>query len=107
MFSDIEKIREGDLYEIIEIYGRRFEIRYGYYEDFERGRIDPIPIYPLFHEEPIYSSDGFPFATKMQEPCSKYTLRNEHINNDRCADCIHFYTENDNIIGLCKNIKDN
>ncbi len=102
MFSNTEQIREGALYEVIEAYGHRFEILYGYYEDFERDRIEPIPIYPLFYETPMYSKDGFPLATKMQEPCKHYSLRNEKIDNERCADCKHFQSENNAVIGICK-----
>ncbi len=102
MFSNTNKIREGDLYEVIEAYGHRFEILYGYYEDFERDRIEPIPIYPLFYEKPLYSSAGFPLATKMQEPCKRYALRDPNIDNDRCADCKYFEREKNNVIGICK-----
>lgn len=102
MYSHTEKIREGDLYEVVEAHGHRFEILYGYYEDFERDRIEPIPIYPLFNETPMYSEDGFSLATKMQEPCKYYKLQNEKIDNERCADCKHFQSENDAVIGICK-----
>lgn len=95
-------IRDGDLYEIVEAYGHRFEIRYGYYEEYERGRIEPLPIYPLFREAPAYSPEGFPLTTKMQEPCEAYKLKNENIDNERCADCIHFQSENNSVIGICK-----
>ncbi len=102
MLSNADKIREGDLYEVIEVYGHRFEILYGYYEEFERDRMEPIPIYPLFNEKPMYSPDGFPLATKMQEPCKRYNLRDPNIDNDRCADCIHFERDKNDIIGICK-----
>ncbi len=102
MYTKSDRVCEGDLYEIVEAYGHRFEILYGYYEDFERDRIEPIPIYPLFYETPMYSKDGFQLATKMQEPCEYYTLRNPSTDNDRCADCKHFQSENNAIIGICK-----
>lgn len=95
-------IRAGDLYEIVELYGHRFEIRYGYYEEYERDHSEPIPIYPLFKENPAYTKDGYPLATQMQEPCKEYKLRDKDVDNDRCADCIHFHSKNDNIIGICK-----
>ena len=34
----MEKIKEGDLYKIIELFGRSFEIKYGYYEEYEKGK---------------------------------------------------------------------
>ena len=102
--SQKHNIRDGDLYEILEVYGHRFEIRYGYYEEYERERFEPIPIYPLFRKNPLYTSDGYPLATQMQEPCEEYNPKNADIDNERCADCIHFYNEDKNIIGICSNM---
>ncbi len=102
MHSNTENICEGQLYEIIELYGTRFEIRYGYYEDFERAHTDPLPIYPLFHQSPVYTPDGYPFATKMQEPCDKYSVRVDGVDTERCAECIYFQAEADCTIGICK-----
>ncbi len=99
-------IRDGELFEIVELYGHRFEIRYGYYEEYERKNQEPIPIYPLFKENPVYSHDGYPLATKMQIPCKAYQLKSDDVDNERCADCIHFHSEGENIIGLCKRKKE-
>lgn len=94
--------REGDLYAVIEAHGKRFEIYYGYYEEYERGRIEPIPIYPLFNVTPVYTDEGYPFTTSMQEPCCRYSIRDPNIDNERCADCKHFYNEDKCKIGICK-----
>lgn len=38
-----QSIREGDIFEVLSVDGGTFEIRYGYYEDFEQDglRADP------------------------------------------------------------------
>ena len=90
--------REGDVYKIVEIFGRRFELRYGYYEEYERERGEPpIPIYPDFRETPLYTAEGYPFVTQMQELC-------EHgesgFEDGVCADC-RYYRDGDELIGVC------
>lgn len=102
---NINPNREGDLYEVIEFCGKRYEIRYGYYADFERERMDPVPIYPLFHENPEYSPDGFPIVTKIQIPCDEYRLREQGVDNEECADCIYFECGENGKFGLCKSEK--
>ena len=51
MDSTSEKPKEGDLYRFIELHGKAFEIRYGYYEDIDR-QYDPMEIYPDFLKNP-------------------------------------------------------
>ena len=51
----MNNIQEGDLYEVLEVYGHTFELRYGYYEERERARGEPIPIYPDFKKHPLYT----------------------------------------------------
>ena len=48
------KPQEGELFKIITLGGKSFEIKYGYYEDYERNMGDPIPIYPDFIKAPCY-----------------------------------------------------
>ena len=54
--------KEGDLFKIIQIHGKTFEIRYGFYEERDRlGRFaEPIEIYPDFIKETIYELDAPP-----------------------------------------------
>ena len=93
------KIREGDLYQILIVDGERFEIRYGYYE--EKDRIskynDPIPIYPDFLENPQYNKEGYPFVTQMQDICENFTGK---MLVDICCGCSHF-KKGDDLIGIC------
>jgi hypothetical protein len=91
----------GDLYKIIEISGKQFEIRYGYYEEFEAGRTDPLPIYPDFRREPVYNDNGEPFVTSMQDVCSHF--RGETVDGF-CIEC-PYYSHGDELIGICTNKK--
>ena len=97
----MNKIRDGDLYRVVELFGQRFELRYGYYEEYERHSGEPVPIYPDFKKSPVYSEDGHPFVTQMQELCahgeSKFT-------DGCCVDCKH-YSHGDDLIGICTNEK--
>lgn len=91
--------KEGDLYKIIELHGRIFEIRYGYYEETDR-RFEPIEIYPDFTKTPVYTSDGFPFVTLMQDSCEHYTRINNDPDND-CGNC-KYMERGDELIAVCK-----
>lgn len=91
-------IRDGDLYKTITVDGVVFELRYGYYEEYERGRSEPVPIYPDLRAEPKYLSDGTPIVTAMQEACDGF------VGDDRelgCYGCRHF-EECEDLIGLCR-----
>lgn len=93
----MNKIRDGDVYKTIKINGREFEIRYGYYEEFERERTEPVPIYPDFISNPIYDEDGFPFATAMQEACDGFVGQDREFG---CFGCRHF-KECEDLLGIC------
>ena len=68
----MNKIRDGDVYKTITLHGRTFELKYGYYEEYERSSSDPIPIYPDFKKEPQFTDSGAPFVTAMQDACEYY-----------------------------------
>ena len=93
-------MHEGDLYKKISIGGRDFEIRYGFYADYEResGLNDPIPIYPDFKAHPMYTADGFPFVTQMQGVCEHGDSR---FLDGFCIDC-RYFVGGDDLIGICK-----
>ena len=91
---------EGELYKIIHLRGKTFEIRYGYYEDCDRYTqyAEPMEIYPNFRDDPVYADDGSPFVTAMQSPCDHF---NGIINeNSTCEDCA-FYLQGEELIGIC------
>lgn len=97
----MERIRDGDLYKVVHVYGESFSLRYGYYDESERESRygEPTPIYPNFTKEPLYSSQGYPFATEMQDVCEHYEGR---ADGESCYACRHFQ-KGEELIGLCKN----
>ena len=97
----MKKPREGDIYKVVELYGRRFELRYGYYESFEReGEFnEPIPIYPDFLKNPEYTGDGYPFVTQMQECCD---IGKGDFKIDPCCAYCDYFADGDELIGVCR-----
>lgn len=92
-------VREGDIFKVIELHGKRFEIRYGYYEEIDR-KIEPTPIYPDFKEKPTFTDDGYPFITYMQDGCEHYKRRADGDDND-CYSCIYM-EKGAELIGVCR-----
>jgi hypothetical protein len=94
-------IKEGDLYKVINTFGKTFELYYGYYEEQDRyGKYnEPIEIYPDFRKNPIYTDDGLPFVTAMQDTCEHYIKIKD--TTDRCIDC-KYYQKGEELFGLCK-----
>lgn len=92
--------REGDVYRDVTLFGQTFRLHYGYYEDFERREDgnEPIPIYPDFIKNPQFTSEGFPFATAMQDICEHYSGRE---SGDSCIECTHF-GPCEELFGICK-----
>ena len=64
-------VKEGDLYKIITVFGKTFELRYGYYAENERqSKFNEVtPIYPDFRKDPLHTMEGYPFVTQMQDVC--------------------------------------
>lgn len=89
--------KEGDLYKKVTVSGKVFELYYGYYEEFERDSIDPMPIYPDFIRNPEYGEDGTPIVTGMQDPCKHYYGKS---GGDSCVDCAYFKSSEE-LFGLC------
>ena len=92
--------KEGDLYGVVRIYGKTFEIYYGYYEDYERQSKynDPVPIYPDLVKTPQYGDGGRPIVTEMQVACAHYRGSE---TDDRCGRCRHFQ-KGERLFGLCQ-----
>ena len=95
--------KEGDIYMILELFGHTIELRYGYYEERERAQGEPIPIYPDLKKHPLYTNEGFPLVTQMQELCEYGTSL---YKDGCCFDCQYFQEYRD-LIGICKNKKNN
>ncbi len=92
--------KEGDIYKNVTLYGQTFRLFYGYYEDFERSADgnEPMPIYPDFIQNPLFTAEGFPFATAMQDICEHYDGKKK---GDSCMECKHF-EPSEELFGICK-----
>lgn len=92
--------KEGERYKTINVGGKTFEIKYGYYSEDERSSefSEAIPIYPNFKENPVYSDEGMPIVTQMQDICEHYEGWSE---GDDCFGCKH-YRHGDDLMGICK-----
>ena len=97
------EIREGDLYRSVVVDGIRFDILYGYYEDFERKACDPIPVYPDLEKNPVYTNHGYRIVTQIQSPCNWFTKRDRKCDDEWCRSCKYFEDEH-KLIGVCRNI---
>ncbi len=92
--------KEGDIFKIVQLYGRTFEIQYGFYEECDRHSLyaEPIPIYPNFIKDPQFTNEGLPFVTAIQSPCIHFTgNKNE---NSTCEDCSS-YRQGEELLGIC------
>ena len=92
--------KEGELYKLVEIFGKAFEIYYGYYADYEKASEwgEPGPIYPDLKENPEYSATGYPIVTEMQIACENYSGRE---SEDSCGHC-RLFEKGEELFGLCK-----
>ena len=92
--------KEGELYGIVNAFGKTFEIYYGYYEEYEKNSKynEPVPIYPDLKKNPEYDNDGYALVTEMQVACESYFGTEE---NDNCGSCSHFQ-KGEMLFGLCK-----
>ena len=95
----MERIRDGDLYKIVEIDGVVFRICYGYISEVERERgWEPYPVYPDFTLEPRYSEKGEAFATAFQDVCEHYEPSG---SGERWCNSCRFFDRREQCIGLC------
>ena len=77
--------REGDLYRRVELFGKVFDLRYGYYEEKDR-RGPPDIIYPNFIKEPVYTQDGIPFTIRKAPYIERDTTMNRLTFEMDCVD---------------------
>jgi hypothetical protein len=88
------------LFKIIRLYGKTFEIRYGFYEECDRHSLsEPMEIYPDFVKDPQYTDDGRPFITAIQTPCSHFSK--EPTANSTCEECA-YYQHCEELLGICR-----
>ena len=93
--------QEGQIYEIAKVGGHVFTIRYGYYNELERGATEPLPIYPCFLTDPHYTAAGAPLVTRIQDACEHYLPSSEGEGDGWCADC-KFCAGTHDAIGICQ-----
>lgn len=96
--------KEGDLFKIIELYGKTFEIRYGFYEERDRYTrfAEPIPCYPDFKAQPQHTDCGMPIVTAIQDVCKHFVGKKDE--NSTCGDCAD-YCHHDELLGTCTSPK--
>ena len=92
--------REGDLYKTILTFGKEFTLYYGYYEEIDRHSkyAEPTEIYPDFIKNPVFTENGAPFVTAIQNPCDYYDKERDTV--DKCADCKYFQ-KGEELFGIC------
>lgn len=95
--------KEGDLYKVVTTFGKTFELRYGYYGEQDRQNPLCIPavIYPDFTSKPLYTDDGKPFVTMMQDACKSYRGEAKRTADTTCAECKYFQ-RGEEWFGICK-----
>ncbi len=104
--KDIQKEpehKEGELYKVVTTFGKTFELRYGYYDEIDRQSplCEPAVIYPDFVKTPLYTDDGEPFVTMMQDACTNYKGETKRNADTTCADCKYF-ERGEEWFGICK-----
>ena len=101
-----EARKEGELYRVVTTFGRTFELRYGYYGESDRQNpiCEPAVIYPDFTREPLYTDDGEPFATVIQDACPRYKGDDRRGLDTTCGDCDHF-RRGEEWFGICTHPK--
>ena len=98
--------KEGELHKVITTHGKTFELYYGYYEEIDRQNpnTEPMPIYPNFIENPVYTDDGIPFVTAMQDRCNYFKLKAKECDegeDNSCDNCSH-YEKCEELLGVCR-----
>ena len=92
--------KEGDIYKIVKIDGYTFELRFGYYADFERETSEPVLLYPDLSEHKLYTNEGRQLVTAIQEPCVHYIGAGRRSGDECCCDC-RYYIYPGEEIGIC------
>lgn len=94
--------REGELYKTVTTFGKTFELRYGYYEEKDRlsPLCEPAILYPDFLKAPLFSDDGSPFVTVMQDACGHYRGGAKRTSDTTCAECKYF-RQGEEWFGVC------
>ncbi|MGI6499951.1 MAG: hypothetical protein ACOX1S_03560 [Anaerostipes sp.] len=84
---------EGEVYKVYEIEDKSFTIYYGYYSDLDREGEVLLPIFPNFYLDPVYTKEGFPYCTRIQDTCHHYCCRHGGSGDGWCSDCVYYPDE--------------
>ena len=97
---------EGELCKVVCTFGKTFELRYGYYEECDRQNplCKPVVIYPDFLCEPVYTEQGEPFVTMVQDACKSYKGEAKRTLDTTCAECKYFRRGED-WFGICTSLR--
>ncbi|MBQ3230121.1 MAG: hypothetical protein IJB49_03790 [Clostridia bacterium] len=106
MFHSDKSPKEGDIYKTVKIDDHVFELKFGYYADFERELGEPVVIYPDLSENKLYTKNGSLLVTAIQDPCAHYEAHDSKQKNECCGDCIHYIRHGDEI-GVCGRLNRN
>lgn len=98
--QDMTLPKEGDLYKTYIVDNHTFEIRYGFYDARERGRVEPLPVFPDLVKDPVYTTTGEPVTSLVQVPCEHYIPKKPELAEGWCFDCCH-YGGGRNEMGRC------
>lgn len=93
--------REGEIYKVVQVGDKTFEIVYGYYSEEERQWGEAMPILPDFTKTPMYTIDGEPLITRIQDSCEYYEVPDDKEGDGWCADCRHNSSPKDEI-SVCR-----
>ncbi len=88
--------KEGDIYKIVSIDEHTFELRYGYYEEFERGG-DPVVLYPDLEARPLYTREGKRIVSAIQNVCGHYLHPVGRTPENCCYTCSHYQNKKEDI----------
>lgn len=91
--------KEGDLYKTVTTFGKTFELRYGYYGSCDR-RYEPDIIYPDFLKTPLYTEEGAPFVTAMQDACRYFKGEKAKTPDTACDEC-RYFERGEEWFGIC------
>ena len=92
--------QEGDLFHRVDVFGRTFELLYGYYDEKDRSG-PPDVIYPDFIKEPVYTDGGEPLVTMMQDACSYYKGNIKNACDAICGEC-RYFDRGEEWFGICR-----
>ena len=92
--------QEGKIYKKVTTYGKTFELRYGYYDDDDRKWGEPDIIYPDFIKEPLYTEDGEPFVTLVQDACDNFVGKECKNSDSTCGEC-ELFEKGEEWFGIC------